>query len=257
MVTPTDLVIVCCHGVWTGGPTKGSDESEWLIADFQAGETPTFVDHIKAGLQCISENHNAVLVFSGGSTRRETRLSEAQSYANLASANNYFDILPTGSDTTSRIFTEEQALDSYHNVLFSVIAFWRRYDFVAWPQLITIVSHAFKRARIVEGHCSAIGFPLHRVVFHGLDPPGMTALSGQDVRNQEALAGVQVAVDQWQADPHGAGQTLAGKRAKRNHWLIDQALFRTEEERIRSGIQTTITELGGVRLSDEGFRPWA
>lgn len=66
MSTPTHLIVVCCHAVWLGGPSKGVDESEWLIAPFQRGETPTFVRHAQAGVRCLAEaRHGAVLVFSG------------------------------------------------------------------------------------------------------------------------------------------------------------------------------------------------
>lgn len=60
------LIIVCCHGIWLGGPSRGADESEWLIADFQRGETDTFVEHIKAGVRALAaEQEDSVLVFSG------------------------------------------------------------------------------------------------------------------------------------------------------------------------------------------------
>ena len=68
MAPPTHLVVVCCHGIWQGGPTSGHAESEWLIADFQAGETPTFIEHIKAGLRCVADDPAAVLMFSGLAT---------------------------------------------------------------------------------------------------------------------------------------------------------------------------------------------
>lgn len=63
---PDHAIIVCCHGIWTGGPSNGTDEAEWLIADFQRGETATFAKHAEAGVQCLAEDwQNAVLIFSG------------------------------------------------------------------------------------------------------------------------------------------------------------------------------------------------
>lgn len=62
---PTTLIIVCCHGIYLGGPNNGHSESEWLIAPFQCGETPTFIEHVRAGISCLSRDDDAVLVFSG------------------------------------------------------------------------------------------------------------------------------------------------------------------------------------------------
>jgi hypothetical protein len=62
---PSHLIVLCCHGIWLGGPSRGQDESEWLIADFQSGETPTFIEHIKASLRLLEADPEALLVISG------------------------------------------------------------------------------------------------------------------------------------------------------------------------------------------------
>ncbi|KAL0942822.1 DUF218 domain-containing protein [Colletotrichum truncatum] len=263
MSNPTHLVVVCCHGIWTGGLANGHAETEWLIADFQTGETPTFIEHIKAGLTALRDDPTAVLIFSGGPTRKETQLSEAASYASLASANGYFNIFSaeTIGIFASRILEDTLALDSYHNILHSLILFWRTYS--AWPLKLTIVSHAFKRPRIVDGHCTAIGFPLDRVYFLGINPPGMQAAAvaktdkGEgECGKQGAIAGVQRAVDEWTDDPHGVGPSLAGKRRARNPWGLEDRLFISDEERRRSGLATRIVD-GHEALVDDAKRPWA
>ena len=38
---------------------------ERLIEPFQYGETPTFIEHVKAGIDILQSSEGAVLVFSG------------------------------------------------------------------------------------------------------------------------------------------------------------------------------------------------
>jgi dihydrofolate synthase len=65
MARPNHIVIVCGHAIWPGGPKNGWDESEWLIESYKKGETPTFIEHIRAGVKVLSEDERAILVFSG------------------------------------------------------------------------------------------------------------------------------------------------------------------------------------------------
>ena len=65
MSPPKHLVVVTGHAIWLGGPKNGYDEAEWLIESYKKGETPTFIEHIKAGVQVLAGDDEAVLVFSG------------------------------------------------------------------------------------------------------------------------------------------------------------------------------------------------
>ncbi|KAK0635156.1 Mur ligase [Bombardia bombarda] len=280
MPPPNHLIIVCGHAIWCGGPKNGWDEAEWLIESYKQGETPTFIEHIKAGVRILRSDERAVLAFSGGPTREETAISEARSYYNLAVANSCFGFFPaspppattTSSSTdplllTSRILLEERALDSYYNILFSIIEFWRCH--AVWPERLTIVSHAFKRTRLVDAHCAAIGFPLNHIDFVGINPPGVDSLGpvpgsvnvaadGHVLHDKAtAMLGVQLAVGQWAEDPHGVGEALAEKRRMRNCWKVDQRLFLSAEERVRSGVHTRmLQDRGEALVDDDEARPW-
>lgn len=216
-------------------------------------------------------HHHHPLTHPRGPTVPSTPLSEARSYANLAAANAYWGLLPDTSTTTTtsittttsphhhhpRIELEERALDSYQNILFSIIQFWRRTGYSDWPTHLTIVSHAFKRRRLVSAHCAALGFvdgdrhtqPRRGVTFVGINPPGVPEV----VENEEK------AVEAWVHDPQGQSSGLRGKRRGRNPWKVSQTLFLDEAERERSGLHTRLVENEDVRediLVDGVARPW-
>ncbi|KAG4414051.1 hypothetical protein IFR04_012827, partial [Cadophora malorum] len=188
-------------------------------------------------------NSSSFLVFSGSKTRPEINKSEARSYLDYSLANSCWGILPritTKTTTTTsipcpspnpspspilnpsslkqdplafqlqeRILLEEQALDSYHNILFSLLLFWK--TTLKWPEKVTIISHAFKRARFMELHIPALLFPGSRVQFVGIDPlymqaevdgrenEGYDAERAEEVRRGERERGFGV----WVADSLG------------------------------------------------------
>src|SRR5262245_8682642 len=81
-----NLVLVAGHAVYVGRDFARPDADEnWLLQSFQKGEPPFYIQHIRAGAQLAAKDPRALLVFSGGQTRREAGpRSEAQSYWSLA-----------------------------------------------------------------------------------------------------------------------------------------------------------------------------
>ncbi|RCI16847.1 hypothetical protein L249_1880 [Ophiocordyceps polyrhachis-furcata BCC 54312] len=242
------LIIVCCHGIWLGGPSAGKDESEWLLAPFQKGEAATFILHAKEGIRLLHEaGPEASLVFSGQTADSTVKRPNKARNKPLRSPELRKPSLPEqplddndGNDNNQPppILLEERALDSYHNILYSLTLFRARH--AAWPDSITVISHAFKQPRL-RAHCEAIGFP--SVTFVGIDPPLLFDTGG-----------IAAALDHWARDPHGRGPVLSAKRRARNPWSVWQGVF---PHRLGSGRLVTRGWGEGETLVDEAPRPWA
>ncbi|KAJ5293659.1 hypothetical protein N7508_008480 [Penicillium antarcticum] len=185
------------------------------------GETPTFTNHIKAGLKLAQDDPKGIVILSGGPTKKpRTELSEGESYLNLAKDNNYFqDSLGTPLIDLSRVITETYATDSYQNVLFSIIRF--REHTGVYPERVTVVTHEFKRARFMQCHFPALGlvrigfepeegFDEQKVAVIGINPPEeVTPL--ETLIQGEAKNGIGL----WRQDLYGVNADLMGKRVKR------------------------------------------
>jgi hypothetical protein len=76
--------------------------------------------------------------------------------------------------------TEDAALDSYQNVIFSIARF--RELMGAYPSRITVLGHAFKRRRFEQLHRLALRWPKTRFAYEGLP-------LRNDVDEREATAG--------------------------------------------------------------------
>jgi hypothetical protein len=255
---PTHLILVCCHAIYLGGPTHGTSESEWLLAPFQTGETPTFTSHITTALKLLSSSPDSLLIFSGSSTRPETRKSEAQSYLDLCRDNDFWG-LDEEKKLRRRVMLEEQALDSFANLVFGVLLFWKKTG--SWPETISIVSHAFKEARFMELHVPAMKWQRERVRFVGVDPEYMVERSPEF--DAERMESVRVGerergFKEWESDPTGKGERLSGKRKGRNPWGVSQLILGGEEERKKSGVKSEILRKEQVvgEMLVEGRQPW-
>jgi folylpolyglutamate synthase len=232
---PTHLLIVCAHGIWQGRPRDSPlSPTHWLLQRFQSGEEACFVAHVDAGCrELLAQRGDAYLVFSGGPTRTETRLSEGRSYLNLARAlypEVSADRLPgSGSDWGNLIAAEEEALDSLQNVQFSVRKFRQRYGRL--PRIVTVISHDFKRARFEDLHFptlqslpefagSAGDGEIGEWRFVGRDPTYMEddpdGDRAREVREGERKRGYEA----WKADPLGTGELLSAKRKARDIWGV-------------------------------------
>ncbi|KAL7424570.1 hypothetical protein Q5752_000254 [Cryptotrichosporon argae] len=225
------LVLVPGHAIWLGADAAAaaraeSDNADWVLEPMQKrGSVKTFVRHIEMGAQVIRDDPKAVLVFSGGQTRPypSPPLPEGQSYHRLATL---LGLLPStsspsgsgsamGYDGTSaspalapahRATSEEFALDSYENLLFSLARF-REFTGV-WPRRVTVVGYGMKQRRFEQLHRAAIRFPAADFAYIGIDDDGDTT---------EHYAGeLKFGFTPFLSAPSGCHPPLSIKRQLRN-----------------------------------------
>ena len=206
------LVIVAGHAVTMAEDLSAADfaDGAWYLLDYQRGrDMPReFVKHARRGAELASADNRALLVFSGGQTRRDGGpRSEAQSYWFVAEHFGWW----RHAAVAGRATTEEYARDSYENVLFSLCRF--REVTGRYPEAVTVVSFDFKERRFVDLHAAALQFPSERFRFDAVPVDARNARFDRAA----AEAGEAATVRAFEADPYGcADALLQGKRVARD-----------------------------------------
>ena len=197
-----NLVLVAAHAVYVADNFRNpAADCNWYLQDFQKGEPPFYIEHIRESVRLADEDRSALLVFSGGQTRAEAGpRSEGLSYWLIAQHFSWWQ--RTAAEL--RATTEEYARDSFENVLFGICRFWECTGKV--PESVKVVSWAFKKRRFAM-HFAALRFPAARFEFVGANDPGNLA---------DAQEGEQKAIALFETDPYGSGPVLGQKRDERN-----------------------------------------
>jgi hypothetical protein len=207
----TRLVIVAGHAIPRSLDDPLSDDS-WILLDFQRGEPPCFVGHIRRGVELAAADPGAMLIFSGGQSRREAGpLSEAQGYCAVAARLDWFGF----TAVSPSVATEEFSRDSFENLLFSLCRF--RELTGRYPEHVTFVSFAFKRERF-DFFREAIRWPRDRFTFDGPNNPERIEHARRAEAHTLAL---------YRADPYSAGPELRAKRESRNPFRNQHGFFTT------------------------------
>ena len=108
---------------------------------------------------------------SRGQTRRTSTTTEAESYLRLALSSG---LLSDNPNHVLRATTENYALDSYQNLLFSVARF---HEYTGhYPRYITIIGYEMKRRRFEELHRAALRWPRSNFDYLGIDAEGEEAI---------------------------------------------------------------------------------
>lgn len=201
-----NLVMVAGHSVYTSSSCgKLDNEDSWFLESYQKhpGQAATFLMHIQEGVEIAGKDEGALLLFSGGETRKYAGpRSEAQSYWAVAESKNWFG----KQGVRLRALTEEHARDSFENLLFSVCRF--RELTGTYPHNITVVSYDFKEERFSQLHRSAIRFPEARFFYSGT-PASSTS-------KESAKKGESLVRTQFQDDPYGCLGALRRKKLARD-----------------------------------------
>uniref|UniRef100_A0A7S0S546 DUF218 domain-containing protein n=1 Tax=Chlamydomonas leiostraca TaxID=1034604 RepID=A0A7S0S546_9CHLO len=207
-----NLILVAGHAVFVGTDYHAAQyESSWFLEEYQKvpGEAQSFVDHIALGVKEASRDPTAMLLFSGGQTRRAAGpRSEGLSYWVVAEAASWFNASNADS-VRNRTFTEEHARDSFENLLFSLCRFYELTGH--YPEHITVVSYTLKRDRFTSLHRAALRWPVANFDFVGTPVPPAA---------QGAQEGEARTVAAFKQDPYGCSGDLLNKKLGRDPFAV-------------------------------------
>ncbi len=198
------LIVVAGHAVYVGKDQQAAaSDKSWILLDFQKGEPPCYVEHIRFGVQLAASQPKSLLIFSGGQTRREAgSKSEAESYWLLADQFGWWQ----KTDVQDRATVEEFARDSFENILFGIARF--RECTGHYPDSVEIVGWAFKRDRF-DLHRQTVRWPgdVQHYKYHGVNNPD--DLDGSSKGEAKTLTA-------FERDPFGTEEPVRSKRDRRN-----------------------------------------
>lgn len=201
------LLIVPCHSIWnvdvnTVEENLGQLPEHWYLAPFQheGRDHIAFIKHsILAIEQLVQDTEHQLLLFSGSQTKKVAGpISEAQSYYYMArkillwaasnkkfprslevehiiinSCQNIINKLNHMKISVDELFTnfistEEFALDSFENLIYSIYRFQQITK--KYPEQITIFGFGFKKKRFLDYHSKAIDFAIDNITYVSIDP---------------------------------------------------------------------------------------
>lgn len=208
LTTLTELVVVCGHATFIGSHKDIMSESQWLLQPFQKsnpatgkrGEHEIFISHVLSATFAVASRPEAFLIFSGGRTT-DTERTEAQGYEQVHLG------LDDAFGIGDRYAREDYATDSFQNLLFSILRF--RQVVGHYPRDITVITHAFKRDRILGVHAPALRWPTGRIRLQGSDPPFTKT------EMEETVASERKAEDAFACNRYGVLPPLSDKRQAR------------------------------------------
>ena len=97
-MNPTHAVMCPRHAVYVGSSAHNAEsDAAWILLPFQRGEGRFYKEHLHRAVHLTAHDPGAVLILSGGQTRRE-----AESYFDLANQKDWFGLPAVRQRTISR-----------------------------------------------------------------------------------------------------------------------------------------------------------
>lgn len=199
-----DLIVVAGHAPFQADvsccPTDPLLDKHWVLnPNFQLGEPPFYLEHIRCGLELVTSNPASLLLFSGGLTRPNTHWTEAKTYVSIAKSFAEFSDV----DIWDRVDVEEYARDSFENLTFGICRFWQLTG--KEPANVRVVSWSFKEERF-RFHAKTLRLN-NRFEYFGVNDPD--DLDGAKIGESKALK-------LFFESPEGTSGVLLKKRIERN-----------------------------------------